>query len=152
MELFEILDDSKLEDIIEEFKNHPDVEYAQPNYELKTSSVPNDSRYSEQGALNKISASEAWNITKGSNDVIAAVLDTGIDINHEDLKNSIWLNTKEIPGNGLDDDNNGYVDDVNGINVIDKTAAVFSSVYEDYHGTAVTGIIAAEQNNSAGIS
>lgn len=89
----------------------------------------------------------AWNINKGKPQVVVAVVDGGIDVNHEDLKESLWVNTGEIPGNGIDDDNNGYIDDVNGYNFVDDKGVI---VAQD-HGTHVAGTIAARNNNGKGI-
>lgn len=91
---------------------------------------------------------EAWASTTGASDIIVSVHDEGVDVNHDDLKNNIWVNADEIPGNGLDDDDNGYVDDVNGYNFAKKKGAVDPM----YHGTHVAGTIAAVNNNGKGVS
>lgn len=82
-------------------------------------------------------------------EVIVAVIDTGVDYLHEDISNNMWINQDEIPGNGIDDDDNGYIDDIHGIDLIDNTSDP-KDAYD--HGTHVAGIIAAETNNSIGIS
>lgn len=91
-----------------------------------------------------INIEKAWDITKGNEDVVVAVIDLGIDYNHEDLKNNIWTNKDEIPGNGIDDDNNGYIDDIHGWNYISDSNDVMDG---HGHGTHVSGIIAAEDND-----
>lgn len=89
------------------------------------------------------------------NEVIVAVVDTGVDHNHEDLKDIMWVNEKEIAGNGKDDDDNGYVDDIYGINTLVRDAngqATTNTMASHWHGTHVAGTIAAVQNNGLGIA
>ena len=88
-------------------------------------------------------------------EIIVAVADTGVDHNHEDLKDVMWSNEKEIPGNGIDDDNNGYIDDIHGINTLVRDAqgrATMNTMASHWHGTHVAGTIAATQNNGVGIA
>ena len=125
------------------------VLFAQPNYIYHAALVPNDPEYASQWALVKIRAPEAWEQTTGSADVIVAVLDTGVDLNHPDLAGNLWTNPGEIPGNGIDDDGNGYVDDVHGWNSHENS----SDVQDTFgHGTHVSGIIGAVGNNGVGVS
>jgi subtilisin family serine protease len=121
--------------------------------------VDGNPSYGEESYLSQINAPAAWtalanqNVASGgSSSVTIAVIDTGVDYTHEDLSNNIWINSKEIAGNGIDDDNNGYVDDVRGWNfVADPSTALASDPMDDNgHGTHVAGIIAAE-NNTVGI-
>jgi subtilisin len=91
-----------------------------------------------------VKAPEVWAHGYTGKGVVVAVLDTGVDYNHEDLKNNIWTNTKEIPGNGIDDDGNGYIDDVSGWNFADKNN---NTLDKNGHGTHVSGTIAGENNN-----
>lgn len=91
---------------------------------------------------------EAWKTQTGSPNVIVAVIDGGININHPDLKGALWTNANETPGNRVDDDNNGYVDDVHGYNFGDRTSAI----YANNHGTHVAGTIGAVSNNGIGVS
>ncbi|BCM93234.1 thermophilic serine proteinase [Abditibacteriota bacterium] len=111
---------------------------------LVSGPVPNDPYYPKQWALQKISAPQAWKTTTGSNDVIVAVLDTGVFIDHQDLKNNIWTNPNEIPGNGIDDDKNGFVDDVHGWNGLESNGNVSDQAG---HGTACASVIGASGNN-----
>jgi hypothetical protein len=135
-----------------------EIEYAEPNFLVRIAYLPNDPFYKEQWYLNKIKASQGWDFIKGgSDDVIVAVLDTGVDIDHPDLKSNIWVNKKEIPGNGIDDDKNGYIDDYYGwdfIRNIPNPKPKFDEPYEVgpiHHGTMVAGIIAAVGDNHQGI-
>ncbi|UII26306.1 choice-of-anchor D domain-containing protein [Fulvivirga maritima] len=95
-----------------------------------------------------ISLYQAWGLETGSSDVIVAVIDGGVDVDHQDLAGNMWNNPDEIPGNGIDDDNNGYVDDVYGYNFADGTGEIPG----DSHGTHVGGTIAAETNNGIGVA
>lgn len=97
----------------------------------------------------------ASSFPQASETIIVAVVDTGIDYNHEDLKDVMWVNTGEIPGNGIDDDNNGYVDDIHGINTLGRDAngnATGEMKDTHSHGTHVAGTIGAKQNNGVGIA
>lgn len=120
--------------------------------------VPNDPDFFKQEYLQRINAPEAWARSTGAESVIAAVIDSGIDIAHPDLKDNIWVNYREIPGNHVDDDVNGYVDDVNGWDFITNTSDPSPKFTEPYsklginHGTIVAGVLAARGNNSMGIA
>lgn len=111
--------------------------------------VPNDSRVNEQWSLKSMSAYQAWTYNTGSKDVVVAIIDSGIDLTNKDLKNNIWTNPGEIAGDGIDNENNGYVDDVHGWNFNNNT----NNVQDGYgHGTHIAGIIGAEGNNGVGVA
>jgi hypothetical protein len=120
--------------------------------------LPNDQYYSNQWYLSRIKAPVAWEKISGSPSITIAVVDSGVDINHPDLKDNIWVNKKEIAGNGIDDDHNGFIDDVNGwdfvLNVPDPSPKFEGDWSESglAHGTIVAGIIAAVGNNNKGIT
>ncbi len=117
-----------------------------------------DPKMSAQWGLTKIHASEAWGTQRGSRDVIVAVIDTGVDYNHQDLKNALWRNPGEIAGNGVDDDNNGYVDDVVGWDFAKNDALPFDLMSQSRidgnpgHGTHCSGVVGGVGNNALGIS
>lgn len=118
--------------------------------------VPNDPKYLLQESFYKqINALAAWDITTGTSSVVVAVIDTGVDILNDDLKTNVWQNLKEIPANNVDDDVNGFVDDVNGWNFVENDNDVRLSVINDYddsgavsHGTILAGLIGAVGNNN----
>lgn len=100
-----------------------------------------------------INVEQAWKLYNGGvRETIVAIIDTGVDINHEDLKDSIWINADEIPDNGIDDDNNGYIDDVYGWNFFDDTNQVYIDSEQDAHGTHCAGTVAANAANGTGIA
>ncbi|MGB9978680.1 S8 family serine peptidase [Methanobacterium sp.] len=149
LQLVKIPVNMSLKDTIAKYKKNSNVIYAEPNYAYTENSIPDDTYYGYQWGLSQINASSAWNITTGSHKVIIAVIDSGIDLTHPDLKSNIWTNSKEIPGNGIDDDHNGYVDDIYGWNFVAGNNDVTD---DDGHGTHVAGIIAAVGNNSKGVA
>lgn len=114
--------------------------------------IGNQQSYKSQDIISSIPGADinilpAWAEETGDPNVIIAIVDGGIDINHEDLKDNLWINYAEIPDNGIDDDNNGYVDDVNGFNFVDETGIIEATD----HGTHVAGVIAAKNNNGKGM-
>src|SRR3989344_7100859 len=136
------------------YSENPWVEYAEPNARYEMAALPNDPEYPKQWYLGQIGAPTAWDKATGSEDVVVAVLDTGVDINNPDLKENIWVNALEVPGNGIDDDRNGYIDDVNGWNFIEDNndprpqPGIGATGAGINHGTMVAGIIGASGNNS----
>lgn len=144
--------------IVDNTNNQNAVEIAEPVYKYFTSeeSVPSaeDNKgmdkqwYLKDQKLESVWGNEDYGNTAGEGTVVA-VIDTGVDYNHEDLQDNIWTNSAEVSGTtGADDDNNGYVDDVHGINLIDPN----ETPMDDHgHGTHVAGIIAMENNNVGGV-
>lgn len=128
------------------------VAYAEPDVIFQTSVVPNDTRYDELWGLEKIQAEQTWDYIEQNNpnpaEVIIGVIDTGVDYNHPDLADNMWVNTGEIAGNGIDDDGNGYVDDVYGWDAANDDG---DPMDDHYHGTHVAGTIGAVRNNSEGV-
>ncbi len=123
--------------------------------------VPNDPQYPEQWSLPLMKLPETWTIEKGNTSVIIAIIDSGIDYRHEDLKQKIWNNPDEIPENGLDDDGNGYIDDIHGWDFTDAPNVQAVGDFldgdnepldESGHGTHVAGIAGAMPNNGIGIA
>ena len=139
------------------------ISYVEPNCRRKLRDapvrrVPNDPLFDRQWGLDSqstpdadIQAAEAWGTTTGHTQVVVAVVDSGIDYTHQDLAENMWLNPDEIPGNGIDDDGNGYVDDVYGINAVRQNNQVLDDLI-NWHGTHIAGIIGAVSDNGRGIS
>ena len=155
-------------------KDDPQVAYAEPNYYARPTANPNDPSFPVQWGLNNtgqavlgvsgvpdadINGPEAWNLTTGHSSIVIAVIDTGVDILHPDIKPNLWVNMGELAGfasidtwqpNGVDDDGNGYVDDIVGwdffFNVNNPNDEVSG------HGTHVAGFAAARGNNGAGVT
>lgn len=125
---------------------------------LVLAQTPNDPQYGEQWYLDAIHAPAAWESTTGSSSIIVAVLDTGLDLQHEDIGANLWINTKEIAGNGKDDDANGFVDDVHGWDFIDDDNDPSPNPVNDSseeaisHGTLIAGEIGAIGDNHLGVS
>jgi subtilisin family serine protease len=141
----------------------PNVEYAELVFRQWADVLPNDTRFSELWGLHNtgqnggkvdadIDMPEAWDLTTGGNDIVVAVIDTGVDYTHPDLAINMWENNGEIAGDGLDNDGNGYVDDVYGINVITGSGDPMDDFATIYHGTHCAGTIGAVGNNSAGVT
>lgn len=130
-------------------------------YDDILTSPPNDPNYNTQWGLNNtgqnqgtnnidVNCPEAWEITTGTPDVIVAVIDTGVDSNHDDLAPNMWVNDDEIPNNGIDDDNNGYVDDIHGYFFAGNRGDVRSFTQD--HGSHVSGTVGAVNNNGIGVA
>lgn len=167
-----------VESAIAALESDPAVSFAEPNlvrYPLEV--VPNDASFADQWALKNtgqahvisgsstqalsgtpgadMKVTHAWDTTQGSEDTIVAILDSGVDVSHPDLADNIWVNPGEIPANGVDDDGNGYVDDVNGWDFAEQDDTLLetdSSYFGFDHGTHVAGTVAGVADNGIGIS
>ncbi|MBI4056597.1 MAG: S8 family serine peptidase [Elusimicrobia bacterium] len=160
--ILEVTEGMNPQEILKEYKSLQEVEYIEPNYTYHIQTTfPNDPRLGELWGLHNmgqssgtvdadIDAPEAWDIVTGvASPVVVAVIDTGVDYTHPDLADHIWNNTGEIPGNGIDDDGNSYVDDVRGWDFVNSD----NDPMDDHgHGTHVSGTIAAKGNNGLGVA
>jgi subtilisin family serine protease len=139
----------------------PQVEYVEPNVIFRADMAPNDPFYvgRQQWYYDLIGASKAWDEETGKPDVVVAILDTGVDVTHPDLKDNIWTNPAEVP-NGVDDDGNGCIDDVHGCNYAASSLSCTSLTAtpnndikdDDGHGTFVAGVVAAKGSNAQGVT
>lgn len=164
--ILEIYFDEEIDpyEICKELIQSPDVEYAVPIYIRRVFDfIPNDPNMGSQWFLSNIQLPKAWDITKGDKNVLIAIVDSGVDWQHQDLNANIWTNPKEIPNNGVDDDGNGKIDDVRGWDLIGNvtTQDLLNGNYREdndptniqgFHGTHVAGLASAVTNNSIGIA
>jgi len=168
--MFTFYDGFDVLDVLGQYNNDPNVEYAELNYigtfltvESKTYSgnFPNDPHFDQQWGLHNtgqsggtidadINAPEAWEIETGDHDVIIAIVDSGVDYTHNDLADNIWNNENEIPDNGIDDDNNGFIDDIRGWDFESNDSDPMDTNLG--HGTHCAGIAGAIGNNGIGIA
>jgi len=144
--------DQQADDLIEALQQVSYVEYVEKVPTIKKSYLPNDwTGFDDLYHLEIINAQDAWDVSRGSEDVVIAIVDDAILITHEDLRDNIWVNPDEIPGNGVDDDDNGYIDDVNGFDVTNDRPNPNPPRDEFSHGTFVAGCAAASTDNGVGI-
>ena len=176
LQVVQLPNGTDVQSAVNAYESNPDVLYAEPDYvisilpdqtgsivldsnPLKIISIPNDAFFSDQWSFHNtgqtggtpgadIDATGAWGLSSGSNNVVVAVIDTGVNYTHSDLSSNIWNNTDEIPGNGKDDDGNGYIDDVRGWNFVNSTN---DPIDDQKHGTHVSGTIGAVGNNAIGV-
>ncbi len=147
----------------------PNIVYAEPRYiraptwdSASTEAgiealpdTPNDPLYAQAAYMRRLRMADAWDVVKGEQgDVVIAVVELAMDLGHEDLRGTLWTNPGEVPNNGIDDDANGYVDDVHGWDFRNDSPVATGSA-SDYlviHGAAVAGAASAEANNSIGLA
>ncbi|WP_432410491.1 S8 family peptidase [Rasiella sp. SM2506] len=145
--------------VIQELYQNENVLVAQKNHKISSRATePDDPFFANQWQYKQasdgdIDADEAWDITTGGTTmngdvIVAAALDDGIDLNHDDFEDNLWTNENEIPNNGIDDDNNNYVDDYRGWSIVSNS----DNISGGSHGTPVAGIIGAKGNNGIGVS
>ncbi|MHB0959585.1 MAG: tandem-95 repeat protein [Pirellulaceae bacterium] len=140
--------------------SHPAVTFVEPDYLLHTTAtMPSDTQFGQLWGLNNtgqlggtldadIDAPEAWDVTTGSSNVVIAVIDTGVDYTHPDLAANMWVNPGEISGDGIDNDGNGFIDDIYGIDTANDDSDPMDG---NAHGTHVSGTIAAAGDNGFGV-
>lgn len=151
-----------IEHAIQQVYGNTHVITAQRNHILTNRVIPNDTEYDEQWQYEQandrdIDAPEAWDLSTGGltangDTIVICVIDDGVNFAHPDLIPNLWRNFNEIPGNGLDDDGNGYVDDVRGWNAYDDNDNVAHTEWWEGHGSAVAGIVGAKGNDGAGVT
>jgi len=150
-----------VEEALQKLGKAKGVLYAEPDYRVSAfSTLPNDPRFNDLWGMHNtgqtggtvdadIDAPEAWDISTGSSEITVAVIDTGVDYNHPDLAANMWVNSGEIPGNNIDDDDNGYVDDIYGYDFCNNDA---DPMDDHYHGTHCAGTIGAVGDNGEGVA
>ena len=133
---------------ISTYKDFADIAEAQPNFYYHLLATPNDPQYGTMYGLTKLSAPAAWDLWTGSTNTVVAIIDTGINYNHQDLAANMWTNAGETNNNGIDDDNNGFVDDYYGYDFRYNDS---DPLDQNGHGTHTGGTVGAVGNNSLGV-
>ena len=168
LRLVDLPEGTSVPEAIADAEARPEVLYAEPNWRREAFAVPNDPRFGEQWSLRNtgqavfgqhglagadIAAAPAWDLERGDPSVKVAVVDTGISLNHPDLDGNVWTNPLEVPGNGVDDDLNGFTDDVHGWDFTSQDNDPSDTLDPDQgHGTFISGLIGAEGDNGVGIA
>jgi subtilisin family serine protease len=153
-----------VEQAVKNYQSNPDIEFAEPNYVYGINVTPDDEFFNNLWSFHNtgqsinsqgygtadadIDAPDAWDMITDASDVIVAVVDSGVDYNHPDLSANIWINTQEIPDNGIDDDGNGRIDDVRGWDFVNNENGPMD---QNGHGTHVSGTIGAVGDNFTGV-
>jgi subtilisin family serine protease len=148
------------EQAVSAFEASPNVTYAHPDFDVQLSALPNDPSFSSLWGFHNtgqsggaadadIDAVEAWDIRTDASSIVVAVIDTGIDYTHPDLVDNMWVNPGEIAGDGVDNDGNGYIDDIYGYDFINNDA---DPMDDHNHGTHVAGTIGAQGDNGIGVA
>ena len=152
--------DRGVEEVINEIYALGVAEFVEPNYTYRRHLTPNDPEIGRQNYLEIIKAFDAWDVTTGNGEVVIAIVDSGMDLDHPDLASRIYINEDEIPDNGIDDDADGYIDNVNGWdfagadfeNVVPDNDPQVTDQVDNSHGVAVAGCAAAAADNEVGIA
>jgi subtilisin family serine protease len=161
LERVKLAPDITVEDAVGAYNQLPEVQYAEPNYIRRAFLKPSDPSFFKLWGLHNtrqtggkgdadIDGPEAWNTQTGSSNVVIAVMDTGADWDHEDLSSNIWTNSYETE-DGVDGDGNGYIDDLIGWDFVNDDNDPYDDDVEQYHGTHVSGTIAAVGDNGVGV-
>ncbi|HEX4935291.1 MAG TPA: S8 family serine peptidase, partial [Gemmatimonadaceae bacterium] len=159
MEHVRLRGNQTVEQALRRYSRDPAIEYVEPNYEITLDAIPNDPRFPELYGMRNtgqtggtpgadIKATNAWDVFTGDPNIKIGVIDTGVDYNHPDLAANAWTNPGEIAGNGIDDDANGYVDDIHGYDFVNNDG---DPMDDHGHGTHVAGTIGAVGNNGVGV-
>ena len=144
------------EEVLHVFRSFPSCQFAQWNHNnIEYRKAPDDPSFPVQWNLKNVDAEKAWSIatggiTKDSQEIVIAVIDESFLLNHDDLKANVWVNKHEIPNNNVDDDKNGYVDDVSGWNTFDDSTYIYP--VGSSHGTMVAGMLGAKTNNTTDVA
>jgi subtilisin family serine protease len=147
---FKDFDETTVNKKVKRFLKHSStVSIAEPDYLGSSCATPNDLNYGNLWGMQKINAETAWEHNTGSKNVVVGIVDSGISLNHPDLVANLWTNPGEIPGNNIDDDNNGYVDDIHGWDWGDGDSDPSDNWW---HGSHVAGTIGAVGNNNTGVT